>query len=248
MPKLLVKFSLALIALTLIYYNSISQSLVPDTSSSPAYKNAVALYNQSLTEELHVFNGREDKGYTQQFSVGTPYFLTDNWSKGTLKYDGKMYENVSLLYDVAKDEVVYLYFDNMSRIRLAKQKVSGFSIMGHDFIHIIPDSLHSSPVAPGFYDELHHGKTSLLAKRTKNIQSFIRQSGEEFKVFSKDHYYIKKGDDYITVSNKRSFLRNLNDKRKELQQYIRRNKLNFKKDLENAMTKTLSYYDQLTTI
>lgn len=240
------KCNLVLLLLVIFYTSSISQSLVPDTSSAPDYKNAVAFYNQSLSEELHLFNGREYKGYADKFSTGTPYFLTDKWSKGTLHYEGKMYENVSLLYDVAKDELVYLYFDNASAVRLEKQRVSAFSIMNHNFIYIPSDSLHASSMTSGFYDELYHGNNSLIVKRTKNIQTSLRQSGAEIKVFYKDHYYLRRGDRYEAVSNKKTLLHNLSDKRKELQQYIKQNKLSFKKDMENAMTKTVAYYDQLS--
>ncbi|MEJ7680747.1 MAG: hypothetical protein WKG06_23425 [Segetibacter sp.] len=151
----------------------------------PAYKNALAFYNQSLNEELHLFNGKEDKGYPYQFDNGTPYFLTNNWSKGTLNYDGKVYENVSMLYDVASDEVLYLYFDNRSRIRLVKEKVAGFSIMAHNFIHITPDSLHSSSLAPGFYDELYYGANSLLAKRTKKLKLLSNHPVRKREFFTK---------------------------------------------------------------
>ena len=117
--------------------------------------------------------------------------------------------------------------------------------MGHRFINITPDSLFSSSIAPGFYDKLYHGKMDLFAKRTKKIENSIKLSGAEAKVFYKDHYYLRKENNYYRVSNKRSFLQNLNDKRKELQPYVRQNKLNFRKDIENAMVKTLAYYDQL---
>ncbi len=230
----------------MLYHSSFSQSIKPDTSSSPEYKNALAFYNQSLSEELHLFNGREYKGYTDKFSEGTPYFQSDKWSKGTLYYEGKMYENVSLLYDEVKDELVYLYFDNASSVRLGKERVSAFSIMSHNFINILSDSIHASSITPGFYDELYHGNNSLIAKRTKNIQTSLRQSGAEIKVFYKDHYYLRRGDRYEAVSNKKTLLHNLSDKRKELQQYIRQNKLSFRKDMENAMTKTVAYYDQLS--
>ena len=245
MPIQLTKFFLTSLLITVISIHSLSQELLADSSSSPDYKNAVTFYNHSLNEELHVFNGKEDKEYFYKFNEGTPYFITDKWTKGTLDYDGKLYENVSLLYDVLKDEVVYLYFDRISRIRLQKEKVYAFSISGHNFIHVTPDSLSSSSVAAGFYDLLYQGKIALLAKRTKNIQTFIRQNSEEFKVFSKDHYYIKKGDDYYQVSSKKSFIGILTDKRKELQQYIRQNKLNFNKNKEYAMMQTLAYYDQI---
>ena len=241
----LVKLPPVLILLLLFYNHSLSQRLRPNSSSLRAYKNAIAFYNQSFREELHLFNGKEEQAYPYQFSEGTPYFLSNKWSKGTLDYDGKMYEDVSLLYDVVRDELIYLYFDNRSRIRLIKEKVSEFSIMGHNFINITPDSLFSSSIAPGFYDKLYQGKINLLVKRTKKIDNSIKLSGAETKVFDKDRYYLRKENNYYSVNNKRSLLHKLNDKRKELQPYIRQNKLNFRKDIENAMVKTLAYYDQL---
>ena len=83
----LVKLPPVLILLLLFYNQSLSQRLRP-TSSLPAYKNAIAFYNQSLREELHLFNGKEEQAYPYQFSEGTPYFLSNKWSKGTLDYDG----------------------------------------------------------------------------------------------------------------------------------------------------------------
>lgn len=241
----LVKFPLVLVLLILFAQGSISQSLIPDSSASPGYKNAIAFYNGSLAEELHLYNGIEDKGYPYQFAEGTPYFITNNWSEGTLKYEGKWYENVPLLYDAAADEVVYLYFNKISRIKLIKEKVSEFSIQDHHFIQISSNSPAAKSIAPGFYDQLYAGKISLLAKRAKSIQKTMRQSGEEVRVFDKDHYYLKKGYEIYPVSNKRSFLRNLSDKRKELLQYIRQNKLSFRKDMEKSMSQTIAYYNQL---
>lgn len=243
MRKQPMKFHLILMLLVILHTASISQSLKSDTSLA-AYKNAVSFYNQSLEQELHLFNGREDKGYPYQFVEGTPYFLTNNWSKGTLTYNGQVYENVRMLYDEVVDEVVYLYFDNSSRIRLSKDKVAGFSIMGHNFIHLTPDA--ESSLVAGFYDQLYKGKNSLLAKRTKKILNSIQVTGSETRALYSDHYYLKKGNSYFSVSNKRTLLKNLSDKRKELQQYIRQNELDFKKDIENSMVKTLAYYDQLT--
>ena len=244
MSNVFVKFSIVVIALLLFRYQSISQDLVAD-SSIAGYKSAVTYYNNSLLEELHLFNGGESKDYTYSFSEGMPYFITNNWSAGNVNYDGKLYENVSILYDVVMDQLICLYFNKISRVTLLKEKVSGFSVLGHSFIHLKPEDLHSSSLTPGFYDQLYKGKISLFARRTKNIQTSFKQTGAERKVFSKNEYFIHKENEYYTVRNKRSFLGSLTDKKKELQQYIRQNRLNFRKDPENTMTKTIAYYNQL---
>lgn len=230
----------------LLYTRLSAQGLQPDSSSSlPAIKNIVDFYNKSLSEQLHLYNGKEYKDYPYQFNEGHPYFLSNNWSKGTLNYNGELYEEVPMLYDVVKDELVILHFDNRSKICLIKEKISAFSLLAHSFVNIQPKKINSSTITEGFYDLLYPGKTSLFAKRTKNIQTFYRQSVSEIKIFKKDHYYLLKKNIYYPVSGRRSFLHQLTDKRKEIQQYIKKNRLSFKNDVENAMVKILAYYDQI---
>src|SRR3954447_21073730 len=125
------KFRLILPVLLLLCDTLLSQSILPDTSAPEGYKNAVALYNTSIREELHLFNGRESNDYNHPFVQGTPYFITANWSKGRVEMEGKVYDTVSLLYDVVKDQLFFLYFNNISGVQLDKEKVAGFSIMGH---------------------------------------------------------------------------------------------------------------------
>jgi hypothetical protein len=85
----------------------------------------------------------------------------------------------------------------------------------------------------------------VLARRTKNIQTFYA-STTETKVFSKDQYYVRKNGKYFSVSSKSSFLNQLSDKKKEIKQYIKDNRIKFRKNFENAMVKIMGYYNQLT--
>ncbi|MDP9230846.1 MAG: hypothetical protein M3O67_09280, partial [Bacteroidota bacterium] len=240
------KTSVIFVIVLLLYVRLSGQGLQPDSSSSlPAFKSIVDFYNKSLSEQLHLYNGKEYKDYPYQFNEGHPYFLSNNWSKGTLNYDGEHYEEVPMLYDVVQDELVILHFDNRSKICLVKEKISSFSLLAHSFVNIQPKNINSSTITEGFYDLLYAGQVSLFAKRTKNIQTFYRQSVSEIKIFKKDHYNLLKKNIYYPVSSKRSFLQQLTDKRKEIQQYIKKNRLSFKNDVENAMVKILAYYDQI---
>jgi len=59
-------------------------------------------------------------------------------------------------------------------------------------------------------------------------------------------YYLYKNGTYYSVSSEGSFLNVLKDKKKDLQQYIKANKLKFKKyQREDAMAKVAAYYDHL---
>lgn len=230
--------------LTALHIRSISQAISVDTSAGPAFKNAVAFYNNSFGPELHLFNGKEYYDYRVAFNEGHPYFFTPTWSKGTVNYEGNRYENVSILYNLVTDQVVILNYSRLAKIQLVKERVASFALSGHSFIHIRPDSLLSPVLREGFYDILADGKITLLARRTKNIQTYTKQVVET-KVFSKDHFYVENNNVYSEIDSKRALLKQVGDKRKEIQQFIKQNKISYRKSRENAMVRIVEYYNQL---
>lgn len=228
-----------------ICHKSFSQDLRFDSSSLPAVKDLAADYNKTFVEQLHLYNGIQYREYHKPFDEGQPYFVQNSFSRGTVSYDGGFYENVSILYNLVTDQVIILGRNNIAEIQLLKDKVSAFSLQSHTFINMHPDTLLSTGMPEGFYDLLTTGKTSLLAKRTKNIQSFVQRT-IILKVFEKDHYYVKKNNSYVPIRSKKALLAQVSDKKKEIQQYLKDNKIRYRKDPENAMTKVIDYYNQLT--
>lgn len=245
MRRLQIKCSIIFVIFVTLHTRAITQELLPDTSSSPAVKNAVNFYSTSLTEQLHLYNGKEYQDYAVPFDEGHPYFLRTDFSKGIINYDGNTYNDVSLLYNLVTDDVIILAHNKILKIRLLKEKVGGFSLSGHSFLNLSRDSLLSSDMSAGFYDVLSTGKVALLAKRVKNIQSYTKQK-VEVRVFEKDHFYLRKDGRYFPIQNKKTFLAQLGDKKKEIQQFIKQNKLRFRKYPEYTMVKVTEYYNQLT--
>ncbi|WP_147204112.1 hypothetical protein [Segetibacter aerophilus] len=223
----------------------ISQALVPDSSLSPAAKSAISFYSTTLKEQLRLYNGKEYQEYILPFDEGHPYFIQTNFNKGTINYDGNTYSDVSILYNLVTDEVIILNASQVLKIQLLKERIKAFSVLGHTFLHLEPDTGLTKNITSGFYDILTVGKTSLLARRTKNIQTYTKQK-LELKVFEKDHFYLKKNNTYIQIRGKKSLLEQFDDKKKEIQQYIKQNNLNYRRAAENFMIKTTEYYNQLT--
>ncbi|MDQ6812818.1 MAG: hypothetical protein M3040_03630 [Bacteroidota bacterium] len=224
---------------------AVTQSLLVDSTATPAVKNALAFYNSTFADQLHLYNGKEYKDYTHKFDSGLPYFIQSEWSNGTVDYDGNIYQDVPILYDVVAQQVIILNYNSASKIELLKEKIKAFSLSGHSFLNIPRDSLVSANLDGGFYDVLLNGKMVLLARRTKNIQAVLRQA-VEYRVYDKDHYYIKRDNKYFTVDSKKSFLEQFGNKRKEIQQYMKQNKLRFRKDPEQVMIKAVGFYNQTT--
>ena len=65
-------------------------------------------------------------------------------------------------------------------------------------------------------------------------------------VLSKSFYYIRKESRFYPVNSKRTLLNILKPKQKEVQRYLKKNKIKFNKDHENASLIAVEYYDQLT--
>ena len=244
MKRLQINCLMIVIAFVIVHTNTLSQSLVPDTASSPAENNVIKFYNAALSEQLHLYNGKEYKDYAMPFDEGSPYFINTGWSNGTVDYDGKNYKDVSLFYNVVNDDVIIADHNKALKILLIKEKVAGFSLLGHSFLNLSRDSLFSTDMHPGFYDVLATGKISLLARRTKSIKTTTKQK-VEFKVYENNHFYVKKNRSYFPVYNKSSLLEQFGERKKEMEQYMKQNRFKFNSDAENVMIKTIEYYNQL---
>jgi hypothetical protein len=227
---------------------SFAQLMSTDSSSQQAaFKNAVSLFSNSLGEQAPLYNGPEYNFYDHAIQ-GTAYFMDVNtFTVGTVFYDGQLFNNVQMLYDLYTDDVAVLLYNQFLKFYLLKPKVKSFDFLGHHFVNIIPDSINNkSGIKSGYYDELYNGKTEVLVKRTKSIQTTTNLAGLE-KYFSPSiDYYIRKDKVYYSFSSQGQLLDILKDRKKEIQQYIKANKIKFRDDREQAMVKIASYYDHIT--
>jgi len=132
-------------------------------------------------------------------------------------------------------------------ILLASNRVSQFSVSGHTFIRIFADSLHGSVIKTGFYESLYDGKTKAFAPKNKIIEDFIDIGTVLNKTaLEKDKWYIFKEGAYFEVQGKSSILKVLNDKKMEIQQVNKHEKISFKNNMDDALTRIVTYYDKIT--
>jgi hypothetical protein len=204
--------------------------------------NAVKLFYSSLGKQSPLYNGREYLPAAPSIK-GNAFFLDVNiYTPGNISYDGLFFAGVPMVYDIHNDQVVVLLYNKFSKLVLLPELVKDFDFLDHHFINIKADSIGNSPVVnAGYYDQIYNGKTKVLVKRYKNIQT----SGAESYFDSKRDIFIKKNNRYYSTSSQGSLLDALKDKKTELQQYIKANKIKFRKDPEDAMIKIVSYYDHL---
>ena len=212
----------------------------------------IAVHDQALGENIRLYNGSANPGYNH-ISIGNPYFQADLVQPGSIFYDGIIYRQVQMLYDLVQDNVVIVQFSDNSlspeyrnslRMDLIRDRVGWFTVAGHDFIRLDADS-NSIKMKDGFYDRVYNGNIKVLIKRTKKYEEEVKGLELERRYDVVDYYYILKDGRYHNIKNKKSILQLFKMKKKELSMFARKNKLKFKKNRENYITGMSRYYDQL---
>ncbi|MBS1664444.1 MAG: hypothetical protein JST68_25590 [Bacteroidetes bacterium] len=202
--------------------------------------NAILLYTRSNAAEAHLYNGTLYAGYDRQ-AQGYPFFQSNSALSGSLTYDGVLYPQVPLYYDLEKDIVVIPDKKNSAQIRLLSEKLSSFTVDGHTFIHLLPDSTEKDAPAEGFYELLYKGKATALARHKKQVQSFGKPEDNLTRYQQYDSWYLERDGKYYTIRNQRDLTNTLG---KNLKDYLKKNNISFKKNPADALTKAAAFYSQ----
>lgn len=230
--------------LALLQLSAAAQTDVNDSSLyAQSLKNTVGVYEKAMTTESPIVNGRQYKPYTFTFiKEGHPFFQTNQYAAGTVNYEDKFYENVKLLFDQHLDMVI---LDAGVRVELINDRLPEFTIADHRFVRL-PINTVNQVLPTGYYEILHTGGLNLYKKEYKEFKEVLSVTeGYQVEVLDKVSYFIQKDNQFHRVKNKGALLDILRDRRGEVEKYIQSNRLNFRRDKENTITKAVIYYDQL---
>jgi hypothetical protein len=217
------------------------QQAKPDTLFLAAARQyEQTLYTTSIGGQSRLYNGTEHRDYLAKDDEN-PYFGQDDWQYGFILYDDERYDSVALFYDLSRDQVITEHILTGAKIELVAKKISAFEMNGHFFERLYPDSSHV--ISEGFYERIYAGPTRVYVKRTKTLAS--KASGNEliYSFDERNRVYLKKDGRYYPVRTKRAVLQILSEKRPELKAMLKREKLKFKFDREQAIVRMASTYD-----
>jgi|SRR5579872_4390559 len=186
----------------------------------------------------YIRNGTAAKGF--------PFFDADSLRSGTLFYDSLLFDHVPLEYDLVEDQLIMPDFSGKALISLIPQKIDHFSIGEHLFRYIDADKTASILHKTGFYEVLYQkGSTAILARREKKL-IFPSNREEQAHYDQSNAYFLALDGQYFSIEGRNDLLDALKDKKNELKQYIRTNRIRFnKRDLENALIRTTDFYLQI---
>jgi hypothetical protein len=240
------KFSFAAcVVLTILFICISSETNAQQTTDSVLYRESLAnihqVYFRQIGDNAQIYHGREFIRNGQKAN-GFPFYESENLLVGSVFYQGTIYLNQNVYYNLVSDEIITNNYSNNAFIVLSPEKVDSFVIEHHVFVRLVSDKSNHLE-KDGYYDQLYAGEPGLYAKREKRL--VVGSGSEETKYIQHDDYFIKLKSVFYSVDGKSELLDILKDQEDVLKKYIRSNKLNFKKDLESSLVLTTAYYSQL---
>jgi hypothetical protein len=218
------------------------ESLIDNSWRGKAISQIVKNYTDFLSEQSSLYNGPQYTGYNKPFQTGQPFFLNEEYHTASVFYDHLWYHNVPIRYDLVRN-VIAIKGPAGPQL-LFTEKIGSMSVEGHQFVQVPAMGGQNDIPETGLYELLfNHKQLVLLHKETKRILDNIDASAEiKQYVETEDLYYLKNRNGYYPVNKESQFLTLLKDKKTEIRQFIRKSKLNFKKNKPGALVGVLKYY------
>ncbi|MDP4147836.1 MAG: hypothetical protein Q8927_07645 [Bacteroidota bacterium] len=210
------------------------------------YAAAITFYHHSLMPETRLFRGGEYAEYAYAIHIGHPFFDIDHMQKGSVYYDGLHYDDILLIYDLVRGQVVINDPYNAYKISLLNDRLDTFTIGSHLFIHL-RDSANGP--GPGFYELLYEGKKVRMLKREwKTIQEDPSATTADSKEYINHSvsYYLRIANRNYIVNSKRSLLRAMKDKRAAVRKFIRGLGPDLQTDKDQVFARAAAWYDRNT--
>lgn len=224
----------------LLYIGTFAQAQVVDSTARQATQYALTRYEAATSDPERLYNGFEYIGYDRRLT-GHPFFASDSTETGSIRSNGQIF-TIPLRYDIVYDELV-LNHPAGYRMALHSDRINSFLVKGHTFIRMTDSTQQGLPT--GFYDLLYNGPTQLVARHTKTILVNPAANGT-YGVFNpKTVYFIRKSGRYFPIKNKRTLLAVLDNSKKQLTAFMRKEKLKFKLTIDDSFGKIARYYDEL---
>jgi hypothetical protein len=200
----------------------------------------LASFNNS-SQQLRLYNGVEHTGYPGV--KGDAYYLTREWKTGSVVYDGILYNDVPMLYDIYKDQVIVKHPNEVFIVGLISSKVKSFTIDGYHFRRLEAEGLPAN-MQPGFYQVLVDQPITVLARRTKWRREYIT-TVMEYEFMPRNQYFVLKDGVYSQIRSEGNLMQLFGSERAQVKQHLRKDGLRYKKMPEQTIVAAVLFYQSL---
>jgi len=192
----------------------------------------------------NILTGRQFEDYSNTFKQ---FFMGKYTERGSLVYDGVFFDDIELQYNVYTQNVVALLETvNTERyVVVTPDKVSAFSVYGHDFVNVPGDSV----MAGGIYELAYGGeKSSVYIKRTSVEERMVEDGKMRVEYEPVSRYYVSNEFGSFHVTGKKKLIQAY-QKSPQLIRIIKTNKLRFsKRQIEQGLVQAISSLEKVELV
>ncbi len=198
----------------------------------------------SLGKQI-LYNGRVWRNLYQHID-GTQFLLSADFLHGSVTVNGMTFNNPELMLklDLINDELLLLT-DRGSILQLNKHMVDRFTINYDNrqlqFRNLEADSLNE---LSGYVNVIYDGKTALYLKYKKEIR-LMDSPGDRDTFIQTHRIYLMKDGIAHQVRNSKNLVRLLKDRKEEVKDFMRTNRVRFSRNNPASFTPVLEFYDNL---
>lgn len=212
------------------------------------YSNAITSIKQNYInaakENLPFYNGSEYVRYIPR-TKGHPFFSVDSFVAGSIFYDGVLYNNIRMQYDLVNDKVLIHNYAGDFIMELGSEKIKYFSIANHIFERQTSPQEIFDNKRDVFLDLIYAGKSVTgYVKREKVFLQPLRAEDSIPHYEEYTRFYVKKDEKFYPVSSIRGLAGIFTAKKEMLKEFARNNNISMGKIEEESMKMILAYYEQ----
>lgn len=166
---------------------------------------------------------------------GTPYFDNIISLAGNVTYNGKLYEDLLLGYNLVTDELILWKKSNSFnsiQVVLNKYNLERFSLNSHDSFYHFQAHTERTPIhdqlKEGFYEVIYDDQLKMFVKHNK-ILFFYEMDADPFSYRSEKQVYLILNGEIHVVDSRRDYLKAFKEQKTSLRKYMRRSNINFEK-------------------
>jgi len=150
---------------------------------------------------------------------GKNRYYIDEFNLGDISFEGQIYSNVNLKYDILVDQVIYKQNGSSENvpINLITDKVDYFFIKNKKFVNLKEESVKFPSIIKGIYEETYIGdNVSLYIKHTKEKVKSFQADIIYYNFIYKIGYILKYNNYFYKVETEKDFKKIFPNFKKEI--------------------------------
>lgn len=212
-------------------------TLVMNTNQDERYLGD--LYDSLMGSNLRIYIGKKFyEPLSKELLEGDLYYGGDDWTEGTLGYQGQVYKNVTMRYHTFIDKLIILKPQGHEGIEVPESNIDFFIIHNTRFERLLLPQ-------KGYYAILHNGGTVIFTRHYSTRHEKNTDKNQVIELQPKQKYFIKKNNIVWQVKSKGSVLKVFNEQKTELRKFLRQKKIFFSQNREFALKVLGEEFDRL---